>query len=199
MKRDLQAKVLSQYGEQELTENQFIVAYLRLLQLAAHPMLVGETRIDLTPKSERLLQLVEDSGEQSVIVWSNWPDIIDWLAAAIQSKGISCLPVHGGTSKEKRIQAKDSFMAGETRVLVANPGVWGEGVNLQKASIMIDHDYHPSLSRWKQSRARAHRMGQTLPVTNYRLFHSSSIEVQVLDWLEEKVRLSTIITGDNKK
>lgn len=195
MKRDLQTKVQSLYGEQELTENQFIVAYLRLMQLAAHPMLLGETRVNLTPKTERLLELVEDAGDQSVLVWSNWPDVIEWLAGHIRDKGIDCLAVHGGTSQAQRTAARDAFMERRVRCLVANPGVWGEGVNLQVASIMIDHDYHPSLSRWKQSRARAHRIGQTLPVTSYRLYHSGSIERQILDWLQEKGRLSAIITG----
>lgn len=197
MERDKEIEIAASYGVREMSEQHFFTVYLRLMQLAAHPMLLDETRIPSTPKIDAILDSLEDVGDQKVLIWSNWPRVIDFIYDQIKLRlpQLRVAKAHGGVSKEDRHQAKEALQAGELDVVVANPCVWGEGQNLQAASILIYHDYHPSSTRWEQSLSRSHRMGQTKPVTCLLFLHMGSIESKILGWLREKKKLATIITG----
>jgi len=196
MEKEKECEVLTQFGETELNETNFLTVYLRLMQLASHPVLLDETRVADTPKLETLLDIIEGMGSQKAIVWSNWPKTIDYIHSKIQKEfpWLTVAKAHGGVSKTDRNDAKSGLKAGLVDVIVANPCVWGEGVNLQAASVMAYWDYHPSSVRWEQSNNRLHRLGQTKPVTAYKIYHPNSIETRILSWLQEKKRLSTIIT-----
>lgn len=197
MEKEKECEIVGQYGNVELSEKHFLTVYLRLMQLASHPLLLGETRILQSPKVDAVMNLIEGAGDQKVIVWSHWPAVIDYLAAEVSSRfpDLTCAKAHGGVSKNDRADAKSRLQARGLDVMIANPKVWGEGVNLQAASIMIYFDYHPSSTLWDQGRSRSHRIGQTLPITLYLPYHPNSIETRILAWLEEKRSLSTIITG----
>lgn len=197
MEREKECEVQAEYGTRELTEKQFLTVYLRLMQFTSHPLLLEETRVDVTPKLEAILNILAGAGDQKVIVWSNWPGTIDYLAREIQARvpelriGIA----HGGVSKVERLATKQKAQGGELDLVIANPKVWSTGINLQALSISVYHDHHPSSVQWQQSRDRLHRMGQQLPVTGYELYHPGTIETRILAHLTEKKRLSTIITG----
>ena len=197
MEKEKECEIVAEYGNKELSENHFFTVYLRLMQLASHPLLLEETRITTSPKVEALLDLLDGVGDQKVLVWSNWPKTIDHIYDNIRARypNLRVAKAHGGVSKADRNEAKNQLQAGELDVIVANPCIWGEGVNLQAASVMVYFDYHPSSTRWEQSKSRAHRMGQTRAVTAYLLYHPNSIETKIMDWLQTKRRLSAIISG----
>lgn len=194
-----QAELQRQGNPEVLKEDHFWVIYLRLIQLCSHPLLLGEERVDDTPKWERLKDILEDSvGSQKVIIWSNFPDTINWIADKVRRHfpWAEVEAAHGRVSKADRADIKDRVKAGEVDVVVANPAIWGEGVNLQACTVMVYWDYHPSRVRWKQSQGRCHRMGQTKPVTIYRLLYRNSVDIKILHWLTEKGKLANLITGD---
>lgn len=197
MEKEKECEIVAEYGSKELSENHFFTVYLRLMQLASHPLLLEETRITTSPKVDALLDILEGVGDQKVLVWSNWPKTIDHIHDSIRSKlpYLRISKAHGGVSKTDRNTAKEALQSGNLDVIIANPCIWGEGVNLQAASVMVYFDYHPSSTRWEQSKSRAHRMGQTKAVTAYLLYHPNSIETRIMDWLQTKRRLSAIITG----
>lgn len=171
---------------------------LRCAQFCSHPILLEESRIETTPKWDRLELLMEEAGERKTLIWSNFPKTIEWLAARLrdkfQDKRVEF--AHGGIGKEERNRLKHAMQAGEVDILIANPAIWGEGVNLTEASINVYWDYHASRTRWEQSRKRSHRQGQKRPVIIYRLVHNASVEERCLRWLERKGKLAQLITGN---
>lgn len=197
MEKEKECEVLAEYGTKELSEKQFLTVYLRLMQLASHPINVEETRVDITPKLDEILRILEGAGEQKTVVWSNWPKTLDYLAREIKARmpGIRLGVAHGGIDKGERTEIKKMGQAGELDLILANPRVWSTGINLQRFSITVWHDHHPSSVQWEQSRDRLHRMGQQLPVTGFELYHINSIEVRILSWLKEKKKLAAIICG----
>lgn len=66
---------------------------------------------------------------------------------------------------------------------------------------MIIHDIDFNPYNDKQAEDRCHRMGQTKPVTIYRLISNGTIEEAMWDMTQEKLKLEKEITTDdgNKK
>ena len=197
MEKEKECEVVATYGNKELSETQFLTVYLRLMQLTSHPLNVEETRVDVTPKLEAILNILDGAGEQKVVVWSNWPKTIDYLHREIAARrpDLTIGIAHGGIDKQVRVMTKQAAQRGELDLVIANPKVWSTGINLQVFSICVRHDHHPSSVQWLQAIDRLHRMGQKLPVTDYHLYHPGTIELRILRHLTEKQRLSTIITG----
>jgi len=199
LERDAQAELVRQGNPEVLKEEHFWTIYLRLIQLCSHPLLLGEERVPVPNKWERLESILDEAGgTQQIGIWSNFPRTIEWIAERIRS----CYPwltvrtAHGGVSKEDRAQIKEDIQGGIVDVTVANPAIWAEGVNLQAITCVCYWDYHPSLVRWRQSKARSHRMGQKHAVNIWNLAYRNSVDTALLDWLEEKASLSRLITGN---
>jgi SNF2 family DNA or RNA helicase len=71
------------------------------------------------------------------------------------------------------------FQRGETPVLAVSLRAGGVGLNLQRASYVFHFDrwWNPAVE-W-QAEDRAHRLGQELPVTVYRLVTAGTIEERI--------------------
>lgn len=68
------------------------------------------------------------------------------------------------------------------------------GINLATASdvIMLDQDWNPQIML--QAEARAHRIGQSKPVTVYKLCTQGTVEEQMLGRIQKKLYLSAKVT-----
>lgn len=174
----------------EITIGHFYAKNIRLYQASTLPALLGITGEAAEPKHklDRLIGLLEEAGDQRTIIWCNFPDCIEWLAGKLRIAlpGQVIKTAHGGVTQSDRTELIDQFQAGLINHLVANPAVWGEGVNMTRASITIYWDLHPSRVRWRQSQDRAYRIGQKLPHTIYVLLHEDSIDIHTLNWLGTK-------------
>lgn len=199
LESECQAELVRQGNPEILTEEHFWVIYLRLIQLCSHPRLLGEERVTDPAKWERLACILLDAGmSQQIGIWSNFPGTIDWIAERIRTEmpWLSVGVAHGGVSKDERAEIKQQIQDGKLDVVVANPMIWGEGVNLQAISVGVYWDYHPSRVRYVQSLGRFHRMGQTKAVTIYRLRYTNSVDQKICQWLERKAQLARLITGN---
>lgn len=177
-------------GMDEVSIGHFYTKHLRLYQCSTLPSLLGITGPGAEPthKLNRLLGLLEEAGDQKVLIWCNFPTCIEWLAEKIRQAIPRTITktAHGSVSQADRSRLVDQFQEGLINYLVANPAVWGEGITLTAASVTIYWDLHPSRVRWRQSQDRAYRIGQQNPHTIYALLHEDSIDIHTLNWLGTK-------------
>src|SRR5207248_3443534 len=69
--------------------------------------------------------------------------------------------IHGGMGREERRKAQDAFMQDKgVQILVATDAA-GEGLNLQRAHLMVNYDLPWNPNRLEQRFGRIHRIGQT--------------------------------------
>lgn len=80
------------------------------------------------------------------------------------------------------------------KVMLISTRAGGLGINLASASIvvMMDSDWNPQADL--QAQARAHRIGQTQPVTVYRLITQGTVEEQMMGRIRKKLYLSAKVT-----
>lgn len=72
----------------------------------------------------------------------------------------------------------------------------GLGINLTAADTVIIHDIDFNPYNDKQAEDRCHRMGQSKPVTIYRLISKNTIEEAMWVMTQEKLKLEKEITTD---
>jgi hypothetical protein len=95
--------------------------------------------------------------------------------------------IHGGMGREERRQAQERFLHDpEVRVLLATDAA-GEGINLQRAHLMVNYDLPWNPNRLEQRFGRIHRIGQTEVCHLWNLVAAETREGDVYRRLLEKL------------
>eukprot|EP00177_Eucheuma_denticulatum_P007149 GFKZ01012998.1.p1 GENE.GFKZ01012998.1~~GFKZ01012998.1.p1 ORF type:complete len:1086 (+),score=175.22 GFKZ01012998.1:92-3349(+) len=128
---------------------------------------------------DRILDAWREAGCR-VLLFSQTKTMLDILEARVKTKGFSYQRMDGDTPVGSRMNLIDNFNRDESVfVFLLTTRVGGLGVNLTGADrvVLFDPDWNPSTDL--QARERAWRVGQTRPVTVYRLVTSGTIEEKI--------------------
>ena len=95
--------------------------------------------------------------------------------------------IHGGMGREERMKAQESFRHDPVvQILVATDAA-GEGINLQRAHLMVNYDLPWNPNRIEQRFGRIHRIGQTEVCHLWNLVAEETREGDVYYTLLEKL------------
>jgi hypothetical protein len=95
--------------------------------------------------------------------------------------------IHGGMGREERRKAQETFLHDpQVQVLLATDAA-GEGVNLQRAHLMVNYDLPWNPNRLEQRFGRVHRIGQTEVCHLWNLVAEETREGDVYRTLLEKL------------
>ena len=155
---------------------------MRLRRAACHPALIDASLGLESAKLAALLKLVADlrANHHRALVFSQFTSHLDLVEAALRAEGVSLLRLDGSTPAKVRAQRVEAFQAGEGDLFLISLKAGGAGLNLTGADYVIHLDpwWNPAVE--DQATDRAHRIGQTRPVTVYRLVVKDSIEEKIL-------------------
>ncbi|KAF9208273.1 hypothetical protein BGZ49_009325 [Haplosporangium sp. Z 27] len=146
-----------------------------------------------------LLQMWQKE-KHRVLLFSQTRTMLDILEKFIKSEGYTYRRMDGTTPIQNRMGLVDEFNArDDIYVFLLTTKVGGLGVNLTGANrvIIFDPDWNPSTD--VQARERAWRLGQTKPVTIYRLMTSGTIEEKIYHRQIFKQFLTNKILKDPKQ
>jgi superfamily II DNA or RNA helicase len=132
------------------------------------------------------------SPRQKLVIFTEHRDTLAYLHRQIGSllgRPQSVVLIHGGMGREERRKAQESFLHDpEVQVLLATDAA-GEGINLQRAHLMVNYDLPWNPNRLEQRFGRIHRIGQTEVCHLWNLVADETREGDVyrklLDKLEE--------------
>jgi len=96
----------------------------------------------------------------------------------------------GASSEAERQREVAAFQGGEGDVFLISLGAGGTGLNLTAATYVFHLDPWWNPAKEDQASDRAHRIGQTQPVTVYRIVAEGTIEERILDLHAEKRELA---------
>jgi superfamily II DNA or RNA helicase len=201
---DARLNALAQLGALSATvaapEQRFhvLAALTRLRQLACHPRLADPLSEVSSSKLERLLELLLALLEegQRALIFSQFTKHLALVKEALDRAGVRCLELDGSTPSEARADRVAAFQAGQVPVFLISLKAGGTGLNLTAAENVIHLDpwWNPAVE--DQASGRAHRIGQTKPVTVYRLVARGTIEEAILKLHGEKRALvSELLEG----
>ena len=110
------------------------------------------------------ISVPKPSSRQKLVIFTEHRDTLSYLRERITTllgRDESVVLIHGGMGREDRLKAQESFRHDpEVRVLVATDAA-GEGINLQRAHLMVNYDLPWNPNRLEQRFGRIHRIGQT--------------------------------------
>ncbi|KAL8872769.1 MAG: hypothetical protein Q9174_001660 [Haloplaca sp. 1 TL-2023] len=139
--------------------------------------------------------------KKKVLIFSGFTRMLDCCQDFLDLRGgggenFRYLRLEGSTSRARRNLCIRLFneQGSEHRVMLISTRAGGLGINLTAASnvIMMDQDWNPQIML--QAEARAHRIGQTEPVTVYKLCTQGTVEEQMLGRIQKKLYLSAKVT-----
>ncbi len=161
---------------------QVLAEIMRLRRAACHPDLVAPELNLASAKLEQLVELVQELGDNHhrALVFSQFVDFLTLVRERLDREGIDYQYLDGSTSPKAREAAVAAFQRGEGKVFLLSLKAGGVGINLTAADYVIHLDpwWNPAVEQ--QASDRAHRIGQTRPVTIYKLVLKGSIEEQVI-------------------
>ncbi|MBC9931783.1 DEAD/DEAH box helicase [Chitinophaga qingshengii] len=154
----------------------------RLRMAACHPQLVdGESGIT-SSKLNVFLEIVQEliSNNHRALVFSQFVRHLELVKTALEQRGIDCLYLDGATPIPQRERLVRDFQSGRGQLFLISLKAGGVGLNLTAADYVVHLDpwWNPAIE--EQASDRAHRIGQTRPVTIYRLVAKQTIEEKII-------------------
>ena len=156
---------------------------MKLRRACCHPQLVMPDTEIPGSKLESFGYTVDDllaSGHKA-LVFSQFVGHLKIVRSYLDRKGIEYRYLDGSTPMRKRKEEVDAFQAGNGDLFLISLRAGGQGLNLTAADYVLHLDpwWNPAVE--DQASDRAHRIGQTRPVTIYRFVMKKTIEEQIVD------------------
>ena len=125
-----------------------------------------------------------------LIIFTEHRDTLHYLTERIQTligRTEALVTIHGSMRREDRQKAQEQFTQDrEVQILLATDAA-GEGINLQRANLMVNYDLPWNPNRVEQRFGRIHRIGQTERCHLWNLVASETREGAVFDALLDKL------------
>jgi SNF2 family DNA or RNA helicase len=130
------------------------------------------------------------SPRQKLIIFTEHRDTLSYLENRITTllgRKDAVVLIHGGMGREERMKAQETFKFDpQVQVLLATDAA-GEGINLQRAHLMVNYDLPWNPNRIEQRFGRIHRIGQTEVCHLWNLVAEETREGDVYRRLLEKL------------
>lgn len=192
---DTEEKVVDQAtAAQTIAELEAEIATLKKLERMANDVRQsGEDR-----KWDELSKLLQDDSNmfgsegvrEKLIIFTEHRDTLRYLTDKIRSllgSEDAVVTIHGGMLRDERRKVEELFKQDkDVRILIATDAA-GEGINLQRAHLMVNYDLPWNPNRLEQRFGRIHRIGQTEVCHLWNLVAQETREGMVFQRLFEKL------------
>ncbi len=157
-------------------------------------------------KWDELSKLLQDNAEmfdaqghrRKLVLFTEHRDTLNYLAERIRTllgRPETVVTIHGGMGRDDRRKAQESFTQDkEVEILLATDAA-GEGINLQRAHLMVNYDIPWNPNRLEQRFGRIHRIGQTEVCHLWNLVADETREGDVFRRLLEKLEVERDALG----
>ncbi|KAJ2503271.1 hypothetical protein IWW47_002906, partial [Coemansia sp. RSA 2052] len=186
---------------------------MEVRMLASHPYNLPNVEPRFASPAESHAQMVAASGKlrllhallpelrrrgHRALVFAQFKRTLDILEDYLDAERIACARIDGDTPARLRQAAVDRFNAPGSPLLVflLSTRTGGTGLNLTGADVVVvyDCDFNPQADI--QAVARAHRIGQTRPVTVLKLVTENSAEERIVRRATRKLLIDHLVIGN---
>lgn len=152
--------------------------------------------ISMSSKFIFLRRLIEEEvvkNKKKMLVFSGFDYALDCCENVLEDLSIQHVRLDGRTAFAMRKYNVHRFMKTNCQVFIMATRAGGEGITLTAAEVVVflDMDFNPQVTA--QAEARAHRIGQTKPVTVYKICTRGTVESQMMHRIGKKLYLASKI------
>ena len=184
-------------GQNAAARMQTLTTLLRLRQTCCDLALLGSEKLQALPvprrsaKLERLLEITEQSisSGSRILVFSQFQKQLVEIGKTLDGFEIPSIRLDGQTRNRQALV--DQFQSPDgPPVFLISLKAGGYGLNLTAADVVIHFDPWWNPAAEAQATDRAHRIGQTKPVTVFRLLTRDTVEEKVVHLQSSKKALA---------
>lgn len=132
----------------------------------------------------------KDGNRFKLVIFTEHRDTLKYLISRIRTligRDEAVVSIYGGMGREERRKIQEAFTQDrEVQILVATDAA-GEGINLQRAHLMVNYDLPWNPNRLEQRFGRIHRIGQTEVCHLWNLVAAETREGDVFNRLLKKL------------
>lgn len=188
MKKDYIAK-LEKDGSYA-TANIVLTKLLRLCQITSGFVTNNQNQpesvcLNKNPKIEALLDIVEESKQEQIIIWCQFHWEIDAVVNNLLPLG-GVSELHGRIPESQRNEMLDNFLNGKNRFLVAHPLSAAHGLTLTNCHLVVFFSLNYSMEAYSQARGRIYRKGQKNNCLYFHLLARDTIDEDILGIVQKK-------------
>ncbi len=191
---DLEALALASEPEPKSGQHRLkVLAHLTKLRLACcNPRLVHPEGAPPSSKLRTFATTLDElrQSRHKVLVFSQFVRHLKLIEEHLVESDIPYQYLDGSTPAKARTERIAAFQAGEGDAFLISLKAGGVGLNLTAADYVIHMDPWWNPAAEDQASDRAHRIGQTRPVTVYRLVTKGTIEEQIVQLHRRKRELA---------
>lgn len=155
---------------------------------------------DPSNKIDELVQLLEDLGDEQVVVFAQSRQLIELAEKRLAglAEPVNTVKVVGGVSAANRQEAVRSFQAGEVRVFLGTTQAAGEGITLSRSRVVVFLQRTDSMVGNLQAEDRVHRIGSEIheSVLVIDMVTPGTIEELQIEQLHTKLLALKEVVGD---
>ena len=148
---------------------------------------IGQAKAMLA--ADYTLQLAHSAGK--VVFFAKHIDVMDAAEQFFEQRGVRYASVRGDQTPTVRQRNIDAFVNDpEVAVVVCSLTAAGVGLNLQVASNVVLAELSWTNAEQTQAIDRVHRIGQTDPVTAWRIIAAQTIDARIAELIDSKASLA---------
>jgi SWI/SNF-related matrix-associated actin-dependent regulator of chromatin subfamily A member 5 len=136
-----------------------------------------------------------------VLIFSQMTTLLNILDDYCRYRGFKYCRIDGSTSSEDRDTRIEDFQShgSDKFIFLLSTRAGGLGINLHSADTVViyDSDWNPQVDL--QAIDRAHRIGQTKPVTIYRFVTEGTVEEKIVERAAKKLKIDHLIIQKGKQ
>jgi SNF2 family DNA or RNA helicase len=140
----------------------------------------------------------KSAASEKLVIFTEHRDTLTYLQEKLKTQlgaPESVVVIHGGMGREERLKNQEAFRHNpDVKVLLATDAA-GEGINLQRAHLMVNYDLPWNPNRIEQRFGRIHRIGQTEECHLWNLVAEGTREGDVYRKLLEKLEEARVALG----
>jgi SNF2 family DNA or RNA helicase len=200
-------KVFSEIASRGIGRSQISVltALLRLRQVCCDPRLLknreetpgAHNSAKLTALLAMIAEIVEEG--HKILVFSQFVEMLSLIRPELESAGYTYEYIDGQTPPKDRLDKVNKFNADQSiPIFLISLKAGGTGLNLTGADYVIHYDpwWNPAVEN--QATDRAHRIGQTRHVFNYKLITRGTVEEKIIALQKKKKELADLVIGGDE-
>ncbi len=173
----------------------------RLRQASCNAALVKQDVQIPSTKLSVFMEIVSELKENNhrALVFSQFVTHLTLVRKELDAQNIAYQYLDGSTPLAEREKRVKQFQTGETALFLISLKAGGLGLNLTAADFVIHLDpwWNPAIE--DQASDRAHRIGQSRPVTVYRLVAENTIEEKIIELHNTKRDMAdTLLEGSDQ-
>lgn len=199
--QDLIGTASAQLKKDQYVSASNVIGLIQRLHQVASGYAVDEAGKIVEIDSRRLPALMDLLEEHSgkAIVWAPYDASIRKISVTLAEEyGAESVASYWGANRQTRGEDEKRFLTDPAcRFMVSTPAAGGVGNNWVVADLVVYYANSYDLEHRTQSEDRAHRSGQTKPVTYVDIVSPGTVDEKILKSLRNKIDMATAISGDN--